>query len=145
MRLRYALISLFLILTAVPLTVFWVWPHSQVLQNEFDDVRDRHLLLARNLGAALERYHKDVLTAFNLIANNKIKGREIDQPQDLLLNLSFRHICIADEATGTVISEISPVALPCPTVVPDRRMYLFARLAREDKATFSEVLEGPGG
>lgn len=145
MRLRYALMFLFLIMTAVPLTVFWAWPHSQVLQNEFDDVRDRHLLLARNLGAALERYHQDVLTAFNLIATNVIKKRDIEQPQDLLLNLSFRHICIADEASGEVVSEISPIALPCPKVVPDKRMYLFARLAREDKATFSEVLAGPEG
>ncbi len=145
MRLRYALMSLFLILTAVPLTVFWAWPHSQVLQNEFDDVRDRHLLLARNLGAALERYHQDVITAFNLVATNVINEREIDQAQDLLLNLSFRHICVANEATGTVISEISPIALPCPGVVPDKRMYLFARLAREDRATFSEVLKGPEG
>ncbi|MEM8948058.1 MAG: EAL domain-containing protein [Pseudomonadota bacterium] len=145
MRLRYALMSLFLILTAVPLTVFWAWPHSQVLQNEFDDVRDRHLLLARNLGAALERYHQDVITAFNLIAINAIKENEVEQAQDLLLNLSFRHICIAEEATGSVISEISPIALPCPKVVPDKRMYVFARLAREDRATFSEVLEGPEG
>lgn len=145
MRLRYALIALFLILTAVPLTVFWAWPHSQVLQSELDDVRDRHLLLARNLGAALERYHQDVITAFNLIANNVIKQREIEQPQDLLLNLSFRHICIADEATGRVTSEISPIALPCPAIVPEKRMYLFARLAREDRATFSEVLKGPEG
>lgn len=59
--------------------VFWVWPHSQVLQNEFDDVRDRHLLLARNLSAALELYHQDVRTAFNLIASNKINGREVDR------------------------------------------------------------------
>ncbi len=145
MRLRYALISLFLILTAVPLTVFWAWPHSQVLQSEFDDVRDRHLLLARNLGAALERYHQDVITAFNLIATNVIKERQMEQPQDLLLNLSFRHICIADEATGRVISEISPIALPCPSVVPAPRMHIFARLAREDRATFSEVLKGPEG
>ncbi|MBX2804546.1 MAG: EAL domain-containing protein [Hyphomicrobiales bacterium] len=134
---------LFLILTAVPLTVFWAWPHSQVLQNEFDDVRDRHLLLARNLGAALERYHQDVITAFNLISTNVIREREIAQVQDLLLNLSFRHICVAEESTGAVISEISPIALPCPKIVPEKRMYLFARLAREDSATFSEVLEGP--
>jgi len=145
MRLRYALIILSLILTAVPLAVFWAWPHSQLLQNEFDDVRDRHLLLARNLGAALERYHQDVLTAFSLIANNVIKGREIEQPQDLLLNLSFRHICIAKEDTGEVVAEITPAAMPCPAYVPDKRLYHFARLAREDKAVFSEVLEGPEG
>lgn len=145
MRLRHALISLFLALTAVPLTVFWAWPHSQALQSEFDDARDGHLLLARNLGAALRRYHQDVLTAFNLIARNLIKQRQVEQPQDLLLNLSFRHICIAEGETGTVVAQAGPAALPCPNRVPEERLHLFARMARENQITFSEVLEGPGG
>ncbi|MDH3770086.1 MAG: EAL domain-containing protein, partial [Nitrospirota bacterium] len=145
MRLRYALISLFLALTAVPLTVFWAWPHSQVLQSELDDVRDRHLLLARNLGAALQRYHQDVLAAFNMISINLIEQRKIEQAQDLLLNLSFRHVCIADEATRLVTAEVSPFNLPCPERVPEKRMQMFAELAREDRTVFSEVLEGPDG
>lgn len=145
MRLRHALIYLFLALTAVPLTVFWIWPHSQVLQSEIDDARDGHLLLARNLGAALQRYHQDVLTAFNLIAKNLIKQRRIAEPQDLLHNLSFRHICIAEEATGKVIEEVGPFALPCPEKVPEKRMDLFTGMARESQVTFSEVLEGPDG
>ncbi|MGI9498986.1 MAG: diguanylate cyclase domain-containing protein, partial [Geminicoccaceae bacterium] len=125
--------------------MFWAWPHSQALQSEFDDARDSHLLLARNLGAALQRYHQDVLTAFNLIANNLIKPSLIVQPQDLLLNLSFRHICLAEERTGTVIEEASPVALPCPETVPEKRLLMLARMARENQVTFSEVLEGPDG
>jgi len=145
MRLRYALISLFLALTAVPLSVFWAWPHSQALQSEFDDARDSHLLLARNLSTALRHYHQDVLTAFNLIARNLIKQRQIDQPQDLLLNLSFRHICIAEEVTGKVVEEVSPVALPCPDKVPEKRLHLFAKMARENQVTFSDVLNGPDG
>ena len=108
MRLRYALISLFLALTAVPLTVFWAWPHSQVMQGELDDVRDRHLLLARNLGAALQRYHQDVLATFNMISVNLIEQRRIEQAQDALINLSFRHVCIADEKTRVVTGEVSP-------------------------------------
>lgn len=145
MRLRHALISLFLALTAVPLTVFWIWPHSQVLQSELDDARDDHMLLARNLSAALQRYHLDVLTAFNLVTTNLIKRRHIEQPQDLLLNLSFRHICIAEEITGKVIEEASPTALPCPAKVPETRLLRFAKMARENQVTFSEVVEGPDG
>lgn len=145
MRLRFALIVLFLILTAVPLTVFWAWPHSQVLRNEVDDVRDRHLLLARNLSAALARYHQDVLTAFNLVASHAVKGHELEQPHDLLLNLGFKHVCIAEEASGSVISAVGSGAIPCPDVIPDQRMYRFASMAREDRATFSEVMQGPGG
>ena len=145
MRLRYALISLFLALTAVPLTVFWIWPHSQALKSEFDDARDGHLLLARNLGAALQRYHQDALTAFNLIAKNLIGRGQIEEPQDLLINLSFRHICIADEATGEVIEQAGPFDLPCPEKVPEERMHLFSKMARENHVTFSEALEGPDG
>ncbi len=145
MRLRHALISLFLALAAVPVTVFWAWPHSQALQSEFDDARDSHLLLARNLGGALRRYHQDVLTAFNLIARNLIMQRQMEQPQDLLLNLGFRHVCIADEATGNVVAEAGPAALPCPDKVPEERFHVLARMARENQVTFSEVQNGPGG
>ena len=143
MRLRYALISLFLGLTAVPLIVFWTWPYSLVLQNEFDDARNSHLLLARNIGVTLQRYHQDVDTAFNLLANNLINERQIDQPQDLLLNLNFRHICIVEEITGRVIETVSLDALACPEKIPDKRMRLFSRMARENRTVFSEVLAGP--
>ena len=143
MRLRYALISLFLGLTAVPLIVFWTWPYSLVLQNEFDDARNSHLLLARNIGVNLQRYHQDVDTAFNLLVNHLINERRIDQSRDLLLNLNFRQICIVEEITGRVIETASLDALACPEKIPDKRMRLFSRMARENRTVFSEVLAGP--
>ncbi|MGF1475853.1 MAG: putative bifunctional diguanylate cyclase/phosphodiesterase [Geminicoccaceae bacterium] len=145
MRLLYALLSLFLLLTAVPLTLFWVWPHSQAQTDQIEDLRDRHLLLARNLGAALERYHRDVSAAFNLLAVNLIFGQDVEHADDLVRNLNFRHICIADEATGRVVSESSPVTARCPEQVPAERMELFSNLARESAPMFSEVLPGPEG
>ncbi|MGI9489357.1 MAG: putative bifunctional diguanylate cyclase/phosphodiesterase [Geminicoccaceae bacterium] len=145
MRLRHALIFLFMALTAVPLTVFWAWPHSLVLQNEFDDARNSHLLLARNIGVTLRRYHQDVLSVFNLITANLMKERQIERQQDLLLNLSFRHICIVEETTGKVIEAAGPDALLCPKTIPEKRMDLFSRMARENRVTFSQVLEGPDG
>ena len=145
MKLRSVLFFLFLVLTLVPIALFWVWPHSRTLQNEFDEVRGRHLLLARNLGAALQRYHRDVSAAFNLLAVNLEHGHHIDQAGDILLNLEFRHICLADAKTGKVVSQAGPLLNNCPDFVPKERFAFFVSIARSDKISFSEVMAGPNG
>jgi len=134
---------LFCVLTLVPAVLFWAWPHSRALENEFDEVRGRHLLLARNLGAALERYHRDASAAFNLLSVNLERGHHVDQASDILLNLEFRHICIADANTGKVLSQVSPALKKCPDFVPKERFAHFASIARADKISFTEVMAGP--
>jgi predicted signal transduction protein with EAL and GGDEF domain len=145
MKLRTVLFVLFCVLTLVPAALFWVWPHSRALENEFDEVRGRHLLLARNLGAALERYHRDVSAAFDLLSVNLEHGHHVDQAGDILLNLEFRHICLADANSGRVISQISPLLKKCPDIVPKERFAYFASIARADKISFTEVMAGPNG
>jgi hypothetical protein len=114
MKLKTVLFLLFCVLTLVPVVLFWVWPQSSALDNEFDEVRDRHLLLASNLGAALERYHRDVSAAFDLLAVNLEHDHHVEQGVDILLNLEFRHICMADASTGRIISQISPLQKNAP-------------------------------
>jgi predicted signal transduction protein with EAL and GGDEF domain len=143
MKLRTILFMVFCVLTLVPAVLFWAWPHSRALENEFDEVRGRHLLLARNLGAALERYHRDASAAFNLLSVNLERGHHVDQASDILLNLEFRHICIADANTGKVLSQVSPALKKCPDFVPKERFAHFASIARADKISFTEVMAGP--
>ena len=145
MKLRTVLFLLFCVLTLVPVALFWVWPHSRALENEFAEVRGRHLLLARNLGAALERYHRDASAAFNLLAANVDHDHEILQSNDILLNLGFRHICMAEAGTGRIVAEISPALKKCPDFVPKERFAYFASIARSDKISFTEVMAGPNG
>ncbi|MCY4181108.1 MAG: hypothetical protein OXD48_12705, partial [Litoreibacter sp.] len=71
MRLRHYLLLAFLFVALGPLLLFRAWPHSEVLQGELDEVHERHLLLAQNLAAALERYHRDLVTTFDLFATSQ--------------------------------------------------------------------------
>ncbi len=144
MRLKHLLFVLFGALTIFPVLVFWLWSHSQILQSEFDEVRDRHLLLARNLGAALQRYHRDVSATFELLSASLARDGRAGQTEDLLKNLEFRHVCLADATTGIVIAEASRLEARCPKMVPKERFATLKALAAADRTQFTPVMNGPG-
>ena len=52
MRIRFILFAAFAFVAIIPVVFFGVWPSSNALDREIEEVSDRHLLLARNLGAA---------------------------------------------------------------------------------------------
>jgi hypothetical protein len=66
-RLRYLFIFTFCLVALVPVALFWVWPYSKALESELDDVKERHLVIAKNLAGAFERYYKDVTGVFILL------------------------------------------------------------------------------
>ncbi len=143
MRLRYILFAALSMVTVIPVIFFGVWPHSQALQNEFDNVTDRHLLLAQNLGAALERYDRDVTSSFRVLAVNLVHGKTVDGAGELLSNLTFRHLCIARPADGRIVGSLGDDRYPCPDAVPPERLALFKTLVRPDVVRFSGVMAGP--
>ena len=64
MHIRSILIMTFLTASMVPSAIFGWMSFTQGLNREFAEVEDRHLLLAQNVGAALERYHTDLVGTF---------------------------------------------------------------------------------
>ena len=145
MRLRYILFAALSMVTIIPVIFFGVWPHSRALQNEFENVADRHLLLAQNLSAALERYDRDVKSSFRVLAVNLVHGKTIDGAGELLSNLTFRHLCIARPADGRIVGSLGDDRYPCPTAVPTGRLTLFKDLAQPGGVRFSGVMAGPDG
>ena len=145
MRLRYILFAALSMVTIIPVIFFGVWPHSQALQNEFENVTDRHLLLAQNLGAALERYDRDVTSSFRVLAVNLVHGKTIDGAGELLSNLTFRHLCIAQPEDGRIVRSLGDERYPCPAVVPAERLTLFKELVQPGSVRFSSVMAGPDG
>lgn len=140
-----ALLAAFLVVGAAPLLFFWVWPHSAALHNETEEVKERHLLLARNLGSALWRYYSDSVSAFRFITLELTAGRAAPFSRDLLENLNFRHVCIADARSGKVLVSYQAAPSPCPEVVPKKRFAAFLSLAVPGEITVSPVMPGPGG
>ena len=140
-----ALLAAFLVVGSAPLLFFWVWPHSAALKNETAEVEERHLLLARNLGAALSRYYSDAVSAFRFITLELSAGRAAPFSRDLLENLNFRHVCIADAWTGRVLVSYETAPLACPEVVPEERFAAFLSMAVPGKVIVSPVMPGPDG
>ncbi len=145
MKLRFLLISIFFALVLVPLILFRAWPHSAVLESELNEVHERHLLIARNLAAALERYHRDLTSTFELLLSDIHNLQDKDGVTEILDNLSFRHVCVANVQTGEVVNQIAPKGTPCPKVIPTARLNHFKALARSEGISFGPVTQSPDG
>ncbi|WP_035900234.1 EAL domain-containing protein [Labrenzia sp. DG1229] len=145
MKLRYFLLTLFLFLSVTPLLLFQAWPHSEVLEDELDEVHERHLLLARNLAAALERYYRDLVTTFDLLLDSPETWSEAQSMVRVLDNLSFRHVCIADWETGLVTQTLASASAPCPEQIPETELARLESLVVPDGVAFGPVVQTGDG
>ena len=133
------------LVTLIPLVVFWFWPFSRAIDGDLGYVARAHVLIARNLGAALDRYHTDVRTVFDLLSANLRAETILADVEPLLTGLHFNHVCLARPETGQVVASFVRDGLACPDVIPAPRLELFRTLAAADGTAFSGVLIGPAG
>jgi len=145
MRLRVLLFIALSVVTLIPVVLFGVWPHSRAFDKEIADVSERHPLLARNIGAALERYDRDVKSTFQLLASNVVNDISLSGTKKLLSNLNFRHVCVTSLTDSKVLYSLNEEINPCPERVPAERYRLLRDLASPDEVRFTEVLSGPDG
>ena len=147
MRLKYILFLALSGVAVLPVLTLALWIFSQAQAREVRLVEDTHLLLARNLGAALERYSRDVRSGFELAADVAIRQGLGPRKSvvTLLQDLNFNHLCIANKDTGAVIGGIFPEDFPCPDVVPEETFNFFKSLVRGDQPVFSPVVADPSG
>ncbi|NQV85188.1 MAG: HAMP domain-containing protein [Rhodospirillales bacterium] len=145
MNLRLLLFIALSVVMLIPVIFFGIWPHSRAFDKEIADVSERHLLLARNIGAALERYDRDVKSTFRLLATNVVEGNSLSGTKKLLSNLNFRHICVASMNDNKVLFSLNEDISPCPERVPAERYKIFQQLASPDEVRFTKLLRGPHG
>jgi signal transduction histidine kinase len=145
MKLRWLLLIAFVGVTLIPVAFLGIWPRSKALQIEEERVSDQHLLLARHLKHALERYHRDAVSVFNLLVSNVLDGNTLEGANGLMDNLNFRHICVANFADGRMIHSLGPKALPCPPAIPKKRLMVFKSVAKEGETTLTGVLPDTHG
>lgn len=145
MRIRSVLIAAFLIATLAPSVIFGWWSYRHGLEREFAEVHDRHLLLAQNLGKALERYHRDVVGTFDSISASLIAGHKNQRLEALMASINMVCVLIIDSATGevTASAEMDPSrpGLGIPTDLVEIAM----SLGKPDMTTFSQVLPSDHG
>jgi len=139
MKLKYILIVLLCLLTVAPVAIFWFWPYSKALESEIDDVRQRHLVIAKNLSGEMERYYSDLTSSFAIIATSAKDAKKTINFKDIFDNLHIRHICIANSKTGQISESIQFDGPPCPPAVPAERFDAMMKLAKEGQTLISGV------
>ena len=143
MKLQKQLFLTFSIAAVVPLLVLWFLLGDILYKQQVAGVESRHLLIARNLGAALRRYHTDVAASFDLVSRNLVAGHEISDTNTFITQFNFRHFCVVDIQTGKVVAQAAPKAIPCPEIVPAKRFTIFKKLANHGNAVFTPIMAGP--
>src|SRR3954453_9440266 len=94
LRLDHLLIVAFVIVAAVPIGILANWESRTTFEREVDAVRERHLLVARNLTSTMSRYARDLRAAFNLALESGAVHEPMPGVIGMLTALDFRHVCI---------------------------------------------------
>lgn len=144
LTLRMLLVGVLAAVALLPLGLFWTWSQSAAFDQQMEDVTDRHLLLARNLGDALTRYRRDVLSAFELLSDQAAGEHALAGSSAMMSNLAIRCICVA-QPDGTVIHTMRAENETCPEFIPPERMAALAATAEGEAPVLSNVMADPHG
>lgn len=139
---RRLLAAAFISVAIVPVLFLGVWVQRSSFETEMAAVHEKHLLLASNMTAALERYSLDVEAAFEVFADAAASGRFLDSMTSLAQQLGFQHFCLVDEA-GRAYNQVSLDGETVDALSP-RVLRQVLSLA-EDGRLFSPVLADPAG
>lgn len=113
MRLRTILFGAMILVSIVPVIFLAFWQQQQSLNHEIDSVKEKHLLVAKNLTAALDRYIKDVHLVFSTVVNHTTSQNTFGNFSSLLTNMGFRHI-YSVTPNGKIIA--LKCAIDCPAL-----------------------------
>jgi signal transduction histidine kinase/CheY-like chemotaxis protein len=127
LRLHHLLFIAFTIIAGAPIAVLALWEGNTSFQNELDSVRERHLLVARNLTSTMSRYVKDVEAVFGLAFESGALAHPVAGLTDLLMSLNVIHLCIiAPDGTKEVslpgLASEAAGAVPAPLLMELRQL-----------------------
>jgi len=109
---HHLLFLAFTLVSGVPIAVLAIWEGQTAYQNELDSVRERHLLVARNLTSTMSRYVNDLKATFSLAFATGSVIEPAAGLNDLLTSLNVIHLCIlnADGSVDSVFPGLSDPA-----------------------------------
>ena len=105
-RLKYILFITFTLIASIPVLFLAGWVQESALDKEIASVKEKHLLVAKNLTGDLDRYVTDVESSLELISNNMINGIKLRGIPKYLDSLYLRYIRITD-TKGNIIKSVT--------------------------------------
>ncbi len=145
MRLRFLVFLTFSGIAVLPAIALATWIFIDALNQEIENVRDKHLIIAKNVGEALERYSIDLINGFELVATLPRGEQKSAAISKFMETLNVEHFCVTDLKTGVIDAEIALENQPCPRQVPQARFRKFVALLKSDRVVISPVMMGGRG
>lgn len=141
MRIRTVLLIAFLTVAILPTAIFGWWSYKHAVNREFAEVKDRHLLLAQNLGFALKRYHTDLVGTFNSISSALLADTPTTDLKPLMSALNIISVIIVDEPSGKLIARTNVTAQAFVAPVAQDIRTIAGTIAMSGKVVFSDVIQ----
>lgn len=108
-RLKYLLFISFTLIASLPVLILAGWVEESALNKEISSVKEKHLLVARNLTSGLERYVNDVESGFKLVSNNMRKGIGVEGVSEYLDSLFLRYVRIIN-SEGVISKQVTALS-----------------------------------
>lgn len=145
-RLRWVLAAAFVVVALLPVGMLAVWVKQTAYDRELAEVRERHLLIARNLTGALERFARDVTAGFLLYCQTRDAGFEVAEPiRTLHRQLGFRYFLTID-GDGRILRSVAVDGEgEAPASLAPELAALLWRDAPESSIGFSRVVHDHTG
>ena len=146
MRLRFLFFMTLAGIAVLLVIALASWIFVDVLDREIESVSDKHLVIAKNIGEALERYAVDLKNGFELVAAMPADVRETQAVSNFLESLDLLYFFVVDRKTGVIRSSVQnkPVPLSAGRVAPDR-LNQFLSLLDGVVVVFSPVMIDESG
>lgn len=135
-RLQYLLFVALTAVAAIPVLTLDIWESQASFDREVDSVRERHLLVARNLTSTMSRYVVDIKAAFMVAIAPGTLNPDTPGLAQLLDSLDFVHMCVLG-VDGSVESFL-------PVEKSSASLEIGARLVADLRALAATKGVGPG-
>ena len=135
-RMHHLLFIAFTLVAALPIAILAYWEGRTSFENELDSVRERHLLVARNLTSTMSRYVKDLKSVFSVAIESGALETPVAGLADLLTSLEVVHVCVLTP-DGRVASWMRGLSESETQTIPDN---LFAELRALPRAGATDAV-----
>jgi hypothetical protein len=140
-RLRHVLFAAFTLIATVPVFCLGVWITRDALQREVSAVAEKHLLIARNITAALDRYVSDTESAFHVLARGAEGAISLKELAPLAQAFGYRHFCLIGK-DGKISNALKPDNVSTAT---PKSIILWAQQGAGPKVSFLDVAADSAG
>ena len=148
LKMHHMLFLAFTLVSAVPILVLAIWEGQTAFQNELFSVRERHLLVARNLTSTMSRYVRDLKAAFPLAFTSGSLAMPTAGLSDLLTSFDVVYVAVLD-ADGVVVDVMPglPESAAPRKPPPPERLRLLRALAQDmpDEPVLSKLFHDEAG